>query len=228
MKQRTEAWYQARLGKVTTSRFKDVLVLPRAKTAKEAGELSATAREYMLDLIAERLTREPQGPPTNWAMQWGIDHERMAIQAYADHTGNTIHPVGFVRSKAYPDTGGSPDGLIGNEGGLEVKCPASTRVHLGYLLDDTLPKEYEAQVQGCMWVTERKWWDFVSFDPRLGAGRQLFILRVEKSDEWQERWVSMLDPFLAKLKEAMSRLSLPGRDISKACEDILNPGSGEF
>lgn len=167
LRQGSQAWIEARLGKITASRFNDILTQPKTKAAREAGEMSQTAHSYMLELIAEILTGLDQGPRPNWAMQWGTDNEPAAREVYENRTGDQVDECGFIIHPEEPMVGCSPDGLVGDEGGLEIKCPFNTRIHLGYVLADTLPADYIAQVHGALWITGRRWWDFVSYDPRI-------------------------------------------------------------
>ena len=162
IEQGTPEWHALRLGKVTASRFKDVMTKPRSGDG-----LSKTAESYMLDLIAEKLTLEPQGFGGNADTDWGNEHEAAAIEVYEASAGRKVKRVGFVERPELPGVGCSPDGHVGVHGGCEIKCPAKPRIHLGYLFGGVLPKEHVAQVQGCMWVTGARWWDFCSYDPRI-------------------------------------------------------------
>lgn len=184
LRQGSIEWKEERRGKVTASRFKDILTQPRAKRDKEQGNLSATSQSYLLDVVAEILTGQSQDPPVTTAMLWGTDCEPAAVDVYANLTGTEPQEVGFVTHPDEPMIGGSPDRLIGDDGGLEVKCPFNTRVHLGYRLAGVLPADHEAQVQGLLWITGRKWWDFVSFDPRVkDFDLGVFRVRVERDEE---------------------------------------------
>ncbi len=184
-KQGTEQWHKDRMGKVTASRFKDVMTQPRSKADKEAGKLSATARSYMLDLLAEHITGEPQGFEGNKATEWGNLHEYSAVAVYENLTGLHCEEVGFVDHPTEKLIGGSPDRLIGTDGGLEIKCPFNTRIHLGYLLDGVVPKDHVAQVQGHIWINECDWWDFGSYDPRIdNLDMALFKVKVYRDEAY--------------------------------------------
>jgi len=181
--QGSPAWLQARCGKITASKLADVMTQPRSKADKEAGKLSQTARSYMLDLVAETLTGQPVEIPTTRSMQWGIDNELPAREIYETLTDTEVREVGFLKYEKEPMVGCSPDGLIGDDGGLEIKCPFNSRVHIGYLIDGVLPAEYRWQVIGSMWITGRKWWDFVSYDPRMpDLQTSLFRVRVHRGE----------------------------------------------
>jgi hypothetical protein len=203
-------WEAARIGRITGSRFADILTQPRSKKDKEAGALSKTAESYMLDVIAERLTGEAQEAPIPQRyVEWGHEHEPHARVVYEDLTGSEVKQIGLL---AHPDDlniAGSPDGLVGADGGLEIKCPYNSRVHLGYLLGGVLPKEYEAQVHGYIWMSGRDWWDFVSFDPRFvdaGLHVALFRVRVLRDDDWCARLDEAVFAFRDKLEETLQTI----------------------
>ncbi len=163
IEQGTPAWHAQRLGKVTASEFKKVMTNPRSGKG-----LSQTAERYMHDLIAEKVTLEPQGFRGNHSTDWGNEHEADAICVYSAIGNEVVERVGFFERPNLPGVGCSPDGLVKRGwGGCEIKCPEVSAIHLGYLFGGVCPKEHLAQVQGCMWVTERPWWDFCSYDPRI-------------------------------------------------------------
>lgn len=185
MEQGSPEWHAKRLGKVTASRFADVLTQPRAKAAKERGDVSATARSYMLDLLAEKWTLKPQGPPENAAMRHGTQMEPSAVAMYEAVTGCTCQAVGFVDHATEKGIGCSPDRLIGEDGGLEIKCPMNARIHLEYYLGGVVPKDHIAQVQGGLWITGRKWWDFASYHEDIQDTKlALFVVRVYRDEDY--------------------------------------------
>jgi hypothetical protein len=208
-------WRQERLGKITVSEFDGLLAQPRNKADREAGKLSKSAQSYLLDLVAEILTGQEQGPPTTWAMQWGIDNEPAARQVYAERMGCEVQEVGFLAHPDEPMIGGSPDGLVGDDGGLEIKCPANTAIHLGYMLDGVLPTEYVAQVHGHLWITGRKWWDFVSYDPRIKGPDTLRLAlwryRVYRDEEYIRNLARKVFAFRDLLLETLIQLKIGGR-----------------
>ena len=130
LEQQTDEWLSVRCGRVTASRFKDVITEPRTKAAKEAGELSATAWSYLLEKLAETLTGRPVDGVRVPAMQWGLDFEPHARAVYEEVTGHAVEQLGFFTLASDDRIGGSPDGLVGDNGGLEIKCPANPTVHL--------------------------------------------------------------------------------------------------
>jgi len=191
--QGTPEWQEDRLGKITASRFAAVITQPRSKAARDLGEFSETAKRYAWDKVAEILTGKSQDPPENAAMRWGTSTEPDARGLYEELTGIEVQEVGFITHPEEPMVGGSPDGLVGTDGGIEIKCPFNTRIHLGYRVEGILPPEYVAQVQGLLWITGREWWDFVSYDPRIVKDLRIAFwrLRVKRHesfiDQLQER-----------------------------------------
>ena len=169
MDQRSDEWYAVRLGKVTASAFSNA-------TAGGAGKTRTT---LMRKLIAERMTDLPEESYSNGAMDWGTETEEQARDYYAQINDCIVKEVGFVELNE--DIGASPDGLIGENGLIEIKCPNSS-THIGYILDNKLPSSYVKQVQGQMWVTGRKWTDFVSYDPRVSK-RPYWCIRVSRDEK---------------------------------------------
>jgi len=176
MEQRTEEWFAARLGKVTASKIADVM----AKTKTGYG---ATRAKYMDQLLDEIVTGQPTSGFTNAAMQHGIDTEPKARAAYELITGNEVVEVGFVDHPTILQAGASPDGLVGDDGMLEIKCP-NTSTHRSFLVSGKIDRRYMLQMQWQMACCDRQWCDFVSFDDRLIDGsKHCKIVRVDRDDE---------------------------------------------
>ena len=175
MDQQTEEWHNARLGKVTASRLSDVMA--RTKTG-----YGASRANYMTELVLERLTGRRAEGYTNAAMQWGIDTEADAKAAYEFRTNAEIVSVGFIDHPLIDMTGASPDGLIGEDGLIEIKCPNSA-THIDYLLTGMVPKKYDLQMQWQMACTGRQWCDFVSYDPRLPPNLSMLIKRIDRDND---------------------------------------------
>ena len=202
MEQGTDEWHQARLGKVTASRVADVM----AKTKTGYG---ASRANYMADLLVERLSGRPGDYYQNAAMQWGTEQEPNARAAYEVMTGNIVVEVGFVPHWAVNTlsmAGASPDGLIGDDGLVEIKCP-NTATHVDTLLGQEVPSKYIMQMQWQMACTGRKWCDFISYDPRLPASMQLFVKRVERDDAMIKDMEQEVIKFLAELDEKITKLT---------------------
>lgn len=197
--QRSPEWFQERLGKVTASRVADVM-------ARTKSGYSASRANYMAQLIAERLTGQPQDSYSNAAMQWGIDNEPLARAAYEFRTDATVTPAWFIEHPTILMTGASPDGLIGSDGLVEIKCP-STATHIESLLGKTIPSKHEAQMQWQMACTGAKWCDFVSFDPRMPEHMRLFICRLPRDDKRIAELEAEVKVFLKELDDKVNALT---------------------
>lgn len=198
MMQGTEEWYAARLGKVTASRIRDVVA--KIKTGE-----AAARRDYRIQLVTERLTGQKEASYTSPDMQWGTDTEPMARAAYEAETGNLVAEVGMIDHPTIDMTGASPDGLVGAEGMLEIKCP-KTATHLQTLMDGKAPTQYIPQMQWQMACAGRQWVDFVSYDPRLPEQYQLFIVRVQRDNELIETLEKEVVAFLQEVDATIEGL----------------------
>lgn len=176
MQQRSEDWFNARAGKATSSRV-------AALTARTKSGWAASRANTIAQLVAERLSGTCQDTFTSPAMQWGIDHEDEARAAYEFMTDNEVEQVGFVVADFNEWLGASPDGLVGNDGLIEIKCP-NTATHIETLLGGSIPIGYQKQMMWQMICTKRKWCDFVSYDPRLPVEMQLHVERFQPDDEF--------------------------------------------
>ena len=198
MEQRSPEWFAARLGKVTASRVADILAVTKSGP-------SASRKNYMAELVAERLTGQPAQGFTSPAMQWGTDNEPMARAAYEFMTDATVEQVGFVDHPHIANFGASPDGLVGAEGLVEIKCP-NTATHLDTLLGAEIDARYVTQMQVQMACTGRKWCDFVSFDPRLPGDMRIHIRRVEWDDDFIAKTCNAVSLFLGQLDATVAEL----------------------
>lgn len=190
-------WLATRCGVATASRFGAIIATIKTGEAAER-------RNYRTDLVVERLTGRPLDAFQTAAMRQGIEREPMARQAYESLTGNLVEQVGFCRHDEL-DAGSSPDGLIDNLGGLEIKCPERT-AHLRYLQQDGEPAEYTWQIQGGMWITEREWWDFVSFNPDFPENLQLIVRRIRRNDDAIKKLEAEVRKFLAEVDAEVERV----------------------
>lgn len=201
MEQHSPEWFAARIGKATASRMADLMA--RTKTG-----YGASRANYMAELVCERLTGVKAEGFTSSAMQWGTDNEVAAKAAYSFMTDRTVDDAGFFDHPAIVMAGASPDGLIGTDGLIEVKCPNSA-THIETLLSETIDGKYLLQMQFQMACTGRQWCDFVSFDPRLPAELQLWINRVPRNDariaEIEAEVRGFLDELDAKVAALKSR-----------------------
>jgi len=196
--QRTDDWFAARLGKVTASRVADVV-------AKTKTGYSASRANYMAELICERLTGRQGDNYQNAAMVWGTETEPKARAAYEAETGSLVEGVGFVPHPTITMSGASPDGLVGEEGGVEIKCP-NTATHIDTILSETIPGKYVTQMQWQMACTGRKWCDFISYDPRVPEKMQLWIKRVDRDDKYIEEMEKEVVAFLEELETKLGKL----------------------
>lgn len=199
MEQRSPEWYAARLGKVTASRVADVI-------AKTKSGYSASRANYMAELVCERLTGRSGDFYQNAAMVWGTETEPMARSAYEAHSGNLVTETGLVLHSSISDAAASPDGLIDEDGLVEIKCP-NTATHIDTLLDEKVPSKYVTQIMWQMACTGRKWCDFVSYDPRMPEHMQIFVKRVERDDEVIVELEREVEKFLSELDEKINKLS---------------------
>lgn len=175
IKQGTDEWYAARLGVVTASNFKAIITKGSGKT--RANYMRRLAHEIITGHLA----------PQNFesaAMQRGNALEPDARNAYQQKTGQTVREVGIAYLNEHKRIAASPDGLIADEGGLEIKCPLP-HTHEKYLIDGKIPRIYVPQVQGSLWVTGRKWWDFVSYAPEFK--RDTMIHRIYRDESYIKR-----------------------------------------
>ncbi len=203
--QRSAAWIAARLGKATSSEFAKILIQPRAKSAKEAGELSGTANTYMEQLAWETVSGVPQHRDISRAMQHGITCEPVARRLYTAVTGRKVQEVGFVEHPTERLVGCSPDGLVGDDGIVEIKCPVSGAIHAGYIRHG--PVAHIAQIQGILWITGRKWRDFISYHsdtPDLELA--LHIVRDYRDEEYIEQLAAAVRNFRDRLEETIKQL----------------------
>ncbi len=182
--QGTPAWFDLKLGSVSASHFSSVL---NKKTGRG---------KYMAKLVKERLTGEREAGYNNKDMDRGVRLEKVARRAYENAFDVTIRQVGFVEMDEY--VGVSPDGMIGDDGLLEIKCPRLS-VHQRYIAKGKLPTTYRAQVQGQLWVAQRQWCDFVSFC--LESKTPLFWVRVKRDEEYILNLEYETQKFVAEMKE---------------------------
>jgi len=198
MEQGTDAWFEARIGKVTASRVADVI-------AKTKTGYSTSRDNYMAQLVCERLTKQKAEGFTNAAMQHGTETEPLARLSYEVAQNVLVDEVGFVPHPSIEMAGASPDGLVGDDGLLEIKCP-NTATHIETLLSQTVPGKYNTQMQFQMACTGRKWCDFVSFDNRLPHELQLFVKRVPRDDVFIKQIEAEIVQFLAELDDKITKL----------------------
>ncbi|MAS09942.1 lambda exonuclease family protein [Salinisphaera sp.] len=165
--QRSDIWFGQRLAALTGSQMKRAL--SKGKDARA---------NLVNELVAEALTSNINPSGSAPATEWGKHYEPIAIGEYEFSTGNTVDEAGLLYHPYSAYIAASPDGLIGDDGGCEVKCPYSSKEHVNALRFG-VPKEHYPQIMGALMVTRRQWWDFISYDPRMRPGLRLHVYRVE-------------------------------------------------
>lgn len=215
----SQEWFTKRLGKITSSTVWNLLVEPKEKAKKDAGELSSTSKEYLLSKIAERLTgvrRDFQ----NDATAFGIEQEQHAITLYELRNNCVVEQTGYIE-KITDWYGGTPDGYIKESNGIiQVKCPYDYKNHISYLLIDDVEKfkskyrEYYWQCVSDMYVTNAEYCDFVSYCPDMPSEYKMFVLRIERKENEIELLMQKLvdansfyNNTLDKLKNLYARIS---------------------
>ena len=195
--QRTPEWFAKRLGLVTASRIADVMAKVKTGTA-------ASRSGYMTQLVTERLTGQPTEGYQSAAMEWGIEQEGAARAAYEARTGVLVDEVDFVRHPIL-EAGASPDGLVGEDGCIEIKCP-NTATMLEYIEDRSVPRKYLLQIQWQLACTGRNWCDFVAYDPRLPEHLQLLVIRVPRDEDVIEQIAAEVGRFVTELRDRVEHL----------------------
>ena len=182
-----------RLGKVTASRVADLLA--KTKTGP-----SASRGNYLIELALQRVTKTIEESYTNAAMEWGTQTEPQARVAYEVKTGNFVDQVAFIDHPTIAGFGCSPDGIVGSDGLIEIKCPNSA-THWSYIKANEPPNKYFIQMQAQMAVTGAKWCDFVSFDPRMPERSQLLVVRVMRDPEYILYMEAEISSFLKEVEK---------------------------
>jgi putative phage-type endonuclease len=200
MDQRSAEWFAARLGKATASKIADVLAKTRSGPA-------ASRANYAAQLICERLTGTPTETFSNAAMQWGTDNEAEARDAYRIFRLCEVTEIGFVDHPTIAMAGASPDGLVGDEGLVEIKCP-NTATHIETLRTKSVPGKYVTQMMWQMACTNRAWCDFASFDPRMPEEMRLIVIRLHRCAETIAEMEAEVAKFLAEVEEAVASLRM--------------------
>lgn len=191
MEQRTDEWFAARLGKVTASRIGDIM----AKTKSGYG---AARKNYMAQLLCERLTGMREETFVSAAMQRGTDLEAKARATYILTNGDLVEEIGFVEHPNIEMSGASPDGLVNDDGLIEIKCP-NTATHLEFIRTKKPKSEYILQMQWQMACTGRSWCDFVSYDDRLPEKFAFYSIRLKRDDDLIKEIEAEVQKFLDEL-----------------------------
>lgn len=199
MEQRSTEWFAARCGSLGASQLNEAL----ATTKNGWG---ASRENLKSRIVAERLTGTPTETFQNAAMAWGVDTEDQARKAYEAATGTFVDEMGIAFHPVLQHTHASPDGLVGEDGLIEIKCP-NTTTHIDTLTDEKVPSKYINQMQWQMRCTDRQWCDYVSFDPRLPKHLQLFIKRVDRDDAAIAELEAKVAEFLTEVQSKIDHLN---------------------
>jgi putative phage-type endonuclease len=198
LEQGTDEWKIARLGYVSASNLDAVM-------AKGKSGEAITRKKYKVRLAAERLTNQITESYTNAAMEWGVLNEEKAAMAYEVSKDKLLDRTGFWKHPTIPWLGCSPDRLVDSNGLVEIKCPDSS-THIDYLLAKEIPAEYIKQIQGQIWVMEREWCDFVSFDPRMPEKNRLLVVRAFRDETLIKQMEVEVKQFLDEVEQLIIKL----------------------
>lgn len=207
----TEAWYAARVGKLTSSRVEEAIARNKSDTA-----WLASRGHYMAELVAEQLSGKAAPSPFKSAdMRWGNEQEPEAIRAYQFRHDVEVEPGGYLDHPRIPKTGASPDGRVGDIGLVEIKCPR-TSTFIQYLKAGVIPEEYLPQMRWQLACTGRAWCDFVAFDPRLPAPMHLLVRRLHRDEADIPKIETMASDFMAEVEQTSAWLRKNYGDPRKA------------
>ena len=204
IEQRTEEWFQQRLGKVTASRISDVI-------AKTKTGVSTSRQNYLIQLVSERLTGKKGDSFVNQAMLDGIERESAARALYMLNRDVSVTEVGFFDHPVITNSGASPDGAVNAEeegkyaGLIEIKCPIET-THTNTLMSKSVPSKYVPQMQWQLACTGARWVDFVSFNPNFPAELQIFVARVDRDDSYIAELEAEVIKFLDEVEQTIIKL----------------------
>jgi putative phage-type endonuclease len=206
IEQRTEEWFQQRLGKVTASRISDVI-------AKTKTGVSTSRQNYLVQLVSERLTGKKGDSFVNQAMLDGIERESAARELYMQTRGVSVTEVGFFDHPTIAMSGASPDGAVNAEedgkyaGLIEIKCPIET-THTNTLMSKSVPSKYLPQIQWQMASVSPnvKWCDFISYNPNFPDTMQLFVARVERDNAYIAELETEVVKFLEEVEQTIIKL----------------------
>lgn len=200
IEQNSEEWHNLRKGIPTASTMKKLI------TTK--GERSKSATEYLYKIAAGIIMEKTEESYKSNAMIRGSDLEDEARQEYEKEMLCTVEQVGFMRNKY---AGYSPDGLVGDDGLIEIKCPENPGIHLSYMLEGKVPTEYKLQCQTGLYVSERSWIDFVSYHPCFIKEKRLFITREHRDDELISQMIYKLKKFKSEINQILKRVGIDGK-----------------
>lgn len=212
VEQGTPEWFAQRLGRITASNFGALMTMPRSRKDREAGLISQTTRSYLVKKVSEVLTGTSKEFSTS-SLEWGSNTEDEARKIYELENMVEVKQIGFAVLNSNPIIGGSPDGLVNEDGIIEIKCPDSD-TFAGYLLGDSIVKSYMAQIQGNLWILDRFWCDFIVYDPRvIREDLRIHIVRVKRDDEYIAKIAGAVDKALIYYGAMLDQLGLTFEDV---------------
>jgi len=198
--QGSAGWHLARKGKVTASRFDLVMKKVRGGTS------SQSKFDYRDELVLQNLNDRTEKQINAKQLSWGSDHEDDARDIYTLETGNRVDQAGFMTNSHYPGVGASLDGLVGDDGSVEIKCPYQELVHLRNVESKCVPPEYNWQIQGGLWLSGRKWCDFISYHPAFPKHLKISIVRVERDLDAIDELEIKIPRFAEEVRNKVERL----------------------
>ncbi len=193
--QGSDEWIQLRLGVATASNFDKIITA--------GGKQSTTLEKYALQLATDKMLTTPEPSYKNEAMIRGTELEPLARETYQEETFNIVEQITMFLSDC-GNFGYSPDGLVGDDGLIEIKCPKAT-THFQYIIDNKAPADYWQQLQGGLWLSGRKWIDFVSYHPDFKT-KQLFIIRVERDETYIAKLAELANKVILLRNEYLNKL----------------------
>ncbi len=228
VEQRSQDWHAARAGSATGSRFADCIAF------KKDGKETSARRDYRLQLVVERLTGIPKASFSTKPMERGTEIEPEARARYEMATNADVEEIGFINHPEIEWCGVSLDGKVDEDGTIEIKCP-NPETHMNtlllrsealskILLGDAerphvlVPEEHMPQIQGGLWVTGRKWCDFISYDPRFPEHLQLYVERVYRDEEYIAKLEAGVRKFLDEVETAVTMML--GVDAASAANEL--------
>jgi putative phage-type endonuclease len=200
--QQTPEWLEMRKGMATGSMVRDAIAKMKTQPKEGPTKYQQCRENYLFDIVATRLTGDMPDRYVSRAMEFGTENEPLAISAYEQHENCLVEPVGFAFHPKIKWFGASPDGLVGDDGSIEVKCPTSA-THLQWIIDGCVPDEHIPQMKAVMACAEREWCDFVSFDPRMPEHLKLFIRRLERDEPMILEMEKEVEKFLAETQHML-------------------------
>lgn len=205
MDQHSPEWWAARCGKVTASRIGDLMARNQPHKGQTVGDWSAKRQHYLDEKVAEIITGKPRDRKKVASLDHRLELEPDARSAYEFYRDVEIDLVGFVEHPTIPRCGASPDGLLGSDGCVEIKCPDS-ETHINTWLGKVVDRGYILQMQFGMACTGRQWWDFVSFDPNMPEELKLYVQRVERDDQLIAEIETNVIEFLAEVDQKVEQV----------------------